>query len=133
MTILAVVLTVLAAFCGYQAYKYGKLKSEAALYEEKWTDTHRNVAAVMFSFYDASEDLDFLKAIVHITIVSGPKQLESNTIGIIGKESEVYLPIGTYDIEITTREYQKFNHQFSITPEMIGQRIGHHIQLKRNS
>ncbi len=127
--ILAVVFAILAAFAGYWAYKLGRLKSEAARLETKWSDTKKNVAAVRYSFSSDGRDLDFLYALIQIKVVKGSAELENSQLAILGKESEIYLPPGTYEVEFTTRQYEKTSQQIDVRKDMVGQRIWQDVKL----
>jgi hypothetical protein len=129
--ILAVALAFLAALCGYWAYQLGKRKAETARLEARWSDVHKGVAAVRLAFSEGSNDLGFLSAMLHIEIVKGPKTIGSNDLGIVAKDSEFYLPPGTYNIEIRTRQYEPEVMSINVSDEMIGQRIWLQPNLKR--
>ena len=138
MIMLATILGILAALCGFMAFKYGKLKSYAeevekkkAAREMKWTDENKNVAAIRFTCYNKSEDLNYLHGTLNIIKKSGGIGFENGNYNVLAKESEIYLPIGNYHLELSTREFKNSPMDIYIQETNIGERLWYTFGLEK--
>ena len=137
-TYIATILGLLATVCGLLIYKYSCLKSEAEEIEKKkearemkWTDENKDLAAIRFVCYHGAEDLGFLYGTVKITKETGGKGFQNGDFNILAKEAELYLPEGSYKVELMTREYQNTYLDIHIADTEIGQRKWYTINLVR--
>lgn len=69
----------------------------------------------------------FLYATLHF---KKPNKAELTDINILAKEAELYLPVGSYSIEIETREFKPEILNIDITDDDIEQRKWFDITLK---
>ncbi|MBK6484064.1 MAG: hypothetical protein IPG01_13265 [Chitinophagaceae bacterium] len=131
MTIIAIACAALGAFCMYMIWQYSIKKDHAAVREERWTDNHKNTAALSFQFSDINgKDLGFLYATIYTITKTDSGNVRNGGQNFRAKESVFYLPEGIYFYEIETADYETVSYSVGIGTNEIGQRIGPGIALK---
>lgn len=117
------------AVCGYLIYYYGQQKNKAAITEEKWTDEHPNTCAMRFQFHTIDgKDLGFLYTTFYF---KSPNNYGIESQNIIAKDAVIYFPVGNYEAEIVTNDYESKQIDFSITNDDISLRKGMDIPLEK--